>query len=129
MRICLGGSHLVGGHRILRKRYCPTRKTAVHFGAARWKRNDARHSGSSSRIAPSARSGRTIDRIRRGSARELEMQERVLDTRIDAQDSEAGTVATLPWQPTDSIRQKLEAARKDLLDLGLRNSLLNYRLL
>jgi very-short-patch-repair endonuclease len=36
---------------------------------------------------------------------------------------------TLPWNLEDSIRAKLEASRKDLLDLGLRNSLLNYRLL
>ena len=30
---------------------------------------------------------------------------------------------------TDSVRAKLEAARRDLLDLGMRNPLLNYRLL
>ena len=31
--------------------------------------------------------------------------------------------------PTDLVATRLEAARKELLDLGLRNPLLNYRLL
>jgi hypothetical protein len=30
--------------------------------------------------------------------------------------------------PVDKIAQKLDVARRDLLDLGLRNPLLNYRL-
>jgi hypothetical protein len=35
--------------------------------------------------------------------------------------------ATIP--PTEDLRPILEEVRKDLLDLGLRNPLLNYRLL
>src|SRR3954464_9874111 len=36
-------------------------------------------------------------------------------------------MAALPAVSGDSIQPRLEVARRELLDLGLRNSLLNYR--